>query len=38
MGKAKLLGMDKQILEHVGKDGSPLNIAVNFVKAANEDA
>jgi len=32
LGKAKILGMDKQVLEHVGKDGAPLNIAVNFVK------
>ncbi len=24
MGKAKLLGMDKQVMEHTGKDGKPL--------------
>lgn len=24
MGKAKLLGLDKQVIEHTGKDGAPL--------------
>lgn len=37
MGKAKLVGLDKQVVEHVGKDGSPLNMIVNFVKAAAKD-
>ena len=32
MGKARIVGMDKQIQEHVGKDGQPLNMIVNFVK------
>ena len=35
MGKAKLLGMDKQIMEHVGKDGAPLSVDVHFVKPNN---
>lgn len=33
MGKAKLLGLDKQILEHTGPGGTPLNIAIEFVSA-----
>lgn len=36
MGKAKLLGLDKQILEHTGPGGSPLNIAIEFVSVAKE--
>lgn len=27
MGKAKLLGMDKQVIEHTGKGGGPITVA-----------
>ncbi len=32
MGKAKLLGLDKQVIEHTGKDGGPVDhsITVTF--------
>lgn len=26
MGKAKLLGLDKQVIEHTGKDGGPVEV------------
>lgn len=40
MGKAKLLGMDKQVVEHVGKNGAPLfsKIEVVIVNAPLRDS
>lgn len=32
MGKAKLLGMDKQILEHTGPDGGPVVVAPTVIE------
>ena len=37
MGKAKLLGFDKQVVEHTGKDGEPLSVSVNFVSKKRDD-
>lgn len=34
MGKAKLLGLDKQILEHTGPGGNPLSISLEFIDPA----
>lgn len=32
MGKAKLLGLDKQILEHTGPDGGPITVAPTVIE------
>ncbi len=32
MSKAKLTGLDKQVIEHIGKDGGPIQV-VNFTHA-----
>lgn len=37
MGKAKLLGFDKQVVEHTGRDGAPLSVSVNFVGKKRDD-
>ena len=34
MGKAKMVGLDKQIVEHTGKDGEALAVTVNLVREA----
>lgn len=34
MGKAKLMGLDKQVIEHSGPEGGPIRVSVNFVAPA----
>ena len=37
MAKAKLLGFDKQLVEHTGKNGEPLVATVNFISPEGRD-
>jgi len=37
MGKAKLLGLDKQVLEHVGPNGGPIVTSIAIDKSTLDD-